>query len=75
MQKDHWESNLVVVHDDVLQAAGSLQLCAGQPTGCETAVHAVGSIFSDANTEGILLADASIVINCLNRWLALANGT
>ena len=38
------KSVLSVVKQDVLEAAGNLQLCAGQPGGCEAAVHAVSDI-------------------------------
>lgn len=31
--------------DNITNAAGSLQLCAGQQSGCETAVHAMRQIF------------------------------
>ena len=36
---------LCVIRNDVLQAAGLLQLCAGQPAGCEAAIHAMRKIF------------------------------
>ena len=40
---------LQVVKQDILDAAGCLQWCAGQRAGCEAAVHA---IFADQDTEG-----------------------
>ena len=73
MQKDHWKTILSVIRGVVLQAAGSLQLCCGQPAGCEEAVHAVRSIFSEADTHGVLLTNVSNVFNCLNQRLTLAN--
>ena len=46
-----------------MNAAGCLQLCAGQRGGCEAAVHAMKKLF-----DGALLVDAS---NALNQWPAL----
>ena len=57
----------------VEDAAGPLQVCAGQDGGCEAAVHAMRSIFQDADTEGCLLVDASNAFNSLNRKAALHN--
>ena len=41
---------LSIVKLDVLEAAGSLQLCAGQDAGNEAAVHARRTIFCDDST-------------------------
>ena len=46
---------LLVVKQDVMDAAGCLHLCAGQRAGCEAAVHAMREIFADDGTEDILL--------------------
>ena len=32
---------LCAIRNDVLQVVGPLQLCAGQPAGCEVAIHAM----------------------------------
>ena len=64
---------LYIVKQDVMDAAGCLQLCAGQRAGCEAAVHAMREIFTDEGTEGILLVDASNAFNSLNRHAALLN--
>ena len=48
------KSILWVAKSDVLEAAGCLQLCAGQQGGCEAAIHAMRDIFSDGRTEGVL---------------------
>ena len=50
---------LKVVSPDVLRAAGPLQLCAGQDAGCEAAVHALRELFEQADTDAVLLVDAS----------------
>uniref|UniRef100_A0A1X7TIP9 Reverse transcriptase domain-containing protein n=1 Tax=Amphimedon queenslandica TaxID=400682 RepID=A0A1X7TIP9_AMPQE len=58
---------LSVVGRDILEVTGSDQLCAGQPGGCEAAVHAVRSIFDSMQCEAVLLVDASNAFNALNR--------
>ena len=44
---------LSVIGEDFQFAAGSLQLCAGQPSGGEAAVHAMRKAFHNDDTEGI----------------------
>ena len=53
--------------------AGSIQLCAGQISGIEAAVHATQDIFQNDATEAIILVDASNAFNVLNRQTALHN--
>ncbi len=43
---------LRIVGQDVEEAAGPLQVCAGQDGGCEAAVHAMRRIFHHPDTEG-----------------------
>ena len=62
-----------VVKEDVCKSAGSLQVCAGQDSGCEAAVHAMCMIFEDDDAECLLLVDATNAFNCLNRNAALHN--
>ena len=64
---------LQIIGYDVEEAAGSLQLCAGQDGGCEAAVHAMNKIFQTTETEAVLLVDATNVFNSLNRKAALHN--
>ena len=61
------------VKQDLQDAVGSLQLCAGQDAGCEAAVHAMSSIFDDDSTEGMIFVDASNAFNRLNRQVTLHN--
>ena len=64
---------MTIIHQDVQAAAGSLQLCAGQPAGCEAAVHAMRTLFAETDAEAVLLVDASNAFNRLNRRLTLLN--
>ena len=57
---------LFVIKSDVLEAAGTLQLCAGHEAGCEAAIHSMHRIFHDATTEAVLLVDANNAFNSLN---------
>ena len=62
-----------VAKEDVAHASGSLQLCAGQKSGNEAAVHAMHGIFEADETDGILLIDATNAFSLLNRAAALHN--
>ena len=61
------------VSQQVKEAAGPLQTCAGHRAGAEAAVHSMQEIFKEEGTDGILLIDASNAFNCLNRNVALHN--
>ncbi len=61
---------LAVTRADIQDSAGSVQLCAGQIAGVESAVHAVRDCFSEDGTEAALLSNA---FNSLNRNVALHN--
>ena len=62
-----------IARQDLLYAAGSSQLCAGQIGGCEAAVHAMKRIFISPSVDGILLVDATNAFNELNRQVTLRN--
>ena len=64
---------LSVICDDIQQAAGSIQLCAGQIAGTEAAVHALNIAFSAEDSEAVLLVDTSNVFDSLNCQAALLN--
>ena len=66
---------LRVISCDIEEAAGPLQVCAGQDGGCEAAVHAMREIFKTPNSEAVLLVDATNAFNSLNRQAALHNIT
>ena len=48
---------------DILEAAGLLQLCAGQDAGCEAEIHGMHSIFTNENTEAVLLAAQTLPLD------------
>ena len=52
---------------DIQEQAGSLQLCSGVKSGIEANIHAMRSIYEDANTHGLIQIDARIAFNMLNR--------
>ena len=62
-----------VAKNDVVGVSGSLQLCAGQKSGSEAAIHAMHTIFESDETDAVLLIDASNAFNSLNRAAALHN--
>ena len=64
---------LTIVGEHILDAARCSQLCAGQPSGTEAAVHAVRLAFREDDAEAILMVDASNAFNALNRECALHN--
>jgi len=64
---------LFIIRNDVLQAAGPLQLCAGQPAGCEAGIHAMRKVFDSSDAEAALQVNATNAFNRLNRQVALRN--
>ena len=59
--------------NDIQEAAGPLQVCAGHLSGCEAAVHAMHQVFQTSSTEAVMLVDACNAFNSLNRETALRN--
>ena len=45
------KATLTVVKDDIMDAAGGLQMCAGQIAGCEAAAHSVREHFQKSGSE------------------------
>ena len=64
---------MMIGKQDVMKTAGSLQVCAGQETGAETAIHAVHDILKDHTTEAVLLIDAGNEFNAINRKAMVHN--
>ena len=59
--------------NEIKEAAGPLQTCAGHGAGAEAAIHAMRKIFESEGTDAVLLIDASNAFNRLNRAVALHN--
>ena len=64
---------MMVTKKDVVEASGSLQLCAGEKSGSEAAIHAMHAVFEADDTDAVLVIDASNAFNALNRAAALHN--
>ena len=64
---------LAAAGPQVQEVTGALQVYAGQRGGSEAAVHAMRHILQDANSEAVLLVDATNAFNSLNRQVALQN--
>ena len=64
---------IATVKSQIVQCAGPLQLCAGQQSGCEAAVHAMTQAFDQDESEAILLVDAANAFNSINRKVLLHN--
>ncbi len=67
------KSIISVIKPDILNSAGSLQLCAGIPAGYEADVHAMHDIFEEKRTDALLPMDAKIAFNSLNCRVLLNN--
>ena len=62
---------LSVLKEDIQEAAGSSQLCAGQLSGYEAAVHSVQILFGSPDTLAAMLVNATNAFNSLNRQATL----
>ena len=51
------------LRDDIITSVGPLQVCAGQKSGCEAAVHAMTKMYKEEHTEAVILADAANTFN------------
>lgn len=62
---------MAAVKEDVKEAAGNLQVCAGHQAGGEAAIHAMREVYSHGECEAALLVDATNAFNSINRKLML----
>ena len=61
------------IRQDLTSLGGNMQLCLGQKSGIEHAIHSLRHSFDDPENEAILLIDAKNAFNVLNRRTALEN--
>ena len=61
------------LRDDIIISVGQLQVCAGQESGCEAAVHSMSKMYKEEHTEAVLLVDAANAFNSVNRKVFLHN--
>ena len=61
------------IRPEIINAAGSIQVCAGQKAGCEAAAHAMREIFEEEETDAVLFIDASNAFNSINRKAMIHN--
>ena len=57
---------MMIFKKDITDAAGPLQLSAGQEAGDEASIHAIQDIFANEDTEAVLLIDAENAFNSIN---------
>ena len=62
-----------VLKEDIQEAAGTLQTCAGYKGCAEAVIHAMRDMFHSEDKEGVILIDASNAFYSLNRQVALHN--
>ncbi len=53
------KATLSIIKPDIQEASGCIQLCGGQLSGIEAAVHAARRCLDSDDNEAILLADAT----------------
>ena len=61
---------MLLVKKDITSAAGALQICAGQDSSAEAAIHVMHDIYSTEESEAVLLIYA---FNSINRSVMLHN--
>ena len=64
---------LSICHHDIETCVGTQQLCVGHKSGSEAAIHALKKIFSNGDTDAVILVDTSNAFNSLNRKNAMEN--
>ena len=61
---------LSIVKPDIQEASGCLQMCGGQISGIEAAVHTMRTAFDSDENEAAILIDATNTFNSLNWQVA-----
>ena len=63
----------IFLKEEIKQAPGPLQLCAGHSAGAEAAIQAMSQVFEEEGTDGVLLIDTSNAFNQMKRAVAMHN--
>ena len=53
----------VMFKEEIKEAAGPLQVCAGHSAGSEAAIHAMNQVFNEEGMDGVLLIDVTNAFN------------
>ena len=64
---------IATLKDDISKCGGSIQLCAGQKSGNEIAIHSANDLFIEDDSQGLLQIDADNAFNSINRKVARQN--
>ena len=64
---------MTVLREDIKDAAGNLQLCAGHRAGGKVAIHAMRDIYKEEGVDAVLLVDATNAFNTINREALIHN--
>ena len=64
---------MLIFKKNITDAAGPLQLSAGQEAGAEAVIHAMQDIFANEDTEAVLLIDAQNAFYSINLKVMLHN--
>ena len=59
--------------EEIKEAVGPLQVCAGHSAGSEAAIHAMNQVFNEEGADEVLLIDATNAFNQMNRAVAMHN--
>ena len=59
--------------EEIKEAVGPLQVCAGHSAGSEAAIHAMNQVFNEEGADRVLLIDATNAFNQMNRTVAMRN--
>ena len=59
--------------EEIKEAVGPLQVCAGHSAGSEAAIHAMNQVFNEEGADRVLLIDATKAFNQMNRTVAMHN--
>jgi len=62
-----------VVKQDIVNSSCKVQMCSGQSSGSEAAIHAMRDLFEEEESETVLLVDAANAFNSIDRNAFLHN--